>query len=777
MRTPLALALALLACGQARAPETETPSSLQAALERAANLEGVPRPLLIALAYAGSRLSMNGGQPSVDGAYGLMHLIDRADAPDALSLGRAARLTGLSAAQLRSDAFANARGGAALLRAEADKLFAQYRDLSPSRLGDWWQAVMRASGNDSAQVADSFAAQVYRILRDGLSVRIEGEIIHLAPQEIDAGAGSIWGQIEQDLSGEYCPNGACVAFVPASSSNYTAGRGGSAVNTIVIHDMEGSYSGSIGWFQNPNAHASAHYCIRSSDGEITQMVHDGDTAWHAGNWDVNVHAVGIEHEGFAHTGSQWYTEAMYRSSAALTRWLTDTFQIPKDRTHIIGHYEVPDPNHPGWFGGSSHHHDPCDAWAGAATWHNVTACYWDWAHYMDLVTGAGATGLLTGFVGDDCCGVAAGSRKPLAGATVLLAGTTYRATTDSSGVYSFTVPPGTYTPQGSMSGYDSADHTSLGAGYAAAVSVAAAQTTWASMVLHASQPGAAPPVVKITSPADGAALAASPAEVKGTVSDASVTRVKINGADTPASGGSFSAAVALTAGANPITVTATNSSGTGSATVHVSYAPPVAGSGVEGHVTGPGGTVAGAGLTLSPGNARAVTGAAGGYHFDAAAGAYTLTVDAGGFQPLSQAVTVPSGKVITVDLTLQPAGTQSPHIRIDSPSEGQLVDAQSITVAGVAEVPDLKSLTVQGEQVAVDAKGAFSVAVTLKQGMNEIVIAAVTSGGQVIEARVKVEFAGAARGGCSSAAPAGWMALLMLGLARRRRWLPCGFLR
>src|SRR5438445_13693997 len=92
MRTPLALALALVTCGQQRAPET--PSSLQAVLERAADLEGVPRALVVALAYTDSRFSMNGGQPSVDGAYGLMHLIDRADAPEVLPLDPRPRLTG-----------------------------------------------------------------------------------------------------------------------------------------------------------------------------------------------------------------------------------------------------------------------------------------------------------------------------------------------------------------------------------------------------------------------------------------------------------------------------------------------------------------------------------------------------------------------------------------------------------------------------------------------------------------------------------------------------------
>src|SRR5438093_8876255 len=126
MRSPVALSCALLACGQqARAP-SEKPSTLQTALERAADLEGVPRALVIALAYADSRLLMNDG-PSVDGAYGLMHLIDRSDAPEALSLDRAARLTGLPRAQLRTDAFANARGGAAPLRAAGATLFSEDR--------------------------------------------------------------------------------------------------------------------------------------------------------------------------------------------------------------------------------------------------------------------------------------------------------------------------------------------------------------------------------------------------------------------------------------------------------------------------------------------------------------------------------------------------------------------------------------------------------------------------------------------------------------------------
>jgi len=756
-----------LACAQA--PRELPPSGLQAQLERAADLEGVPRPLLIALAYVDSRLQANG--PSSDGAYGLMHLVDRDDAPEALSLSRAARLTGLRAEELRTDSFANARGGAALLRAEADPIFAEYRDLDQRRLGDWWQAVMRLSGVRDPRTADSFASQVFRLLRDGLAVQLpDGGLLRLAPQDFDASARAIWGEIEQDLSGQYCPNGACVAFVPASYPNtYNTGRD-ETISMIVIHDMEGTYAGSIAWFQSASAAASAHYLIRSSDGEITQMVLDENTAWHAGNHVINNSAIGIEHEGYAHEGLTWYTEAMYQSSAALARWLCDTFHIVKDRTHIIGHYEVPDPNHAGWYGGASNHHDPCDSWAGDPTWHNNIACYWDWNHYMALVTGSGPTGTLTGFVGDACCGISAGTRKPLLGATVTLAGTSTTATTDATGTYSFTLEAGTYTPQASMSGYVTADHTSLGSGYPAALTVAAGATTWGSILLQAQAAAVQPPVVKIVEPADGAVLASSPATVKGTVSDASITSVNVNGAAVAAAAGAFSGSAALTNGANTIVVTATNSAGTASAAVHVSYAPPQ--TGVQGHVSGPGGPIANAAVSLSPGDAHAVTAADGSYALDSVAGTYTVSVDAPGLSAPSQTVTVAAGKVATADFSMvAPSAPPAAHIRLDSPDDGSTVDTDSVLVAGVAEVPELQKVDLNGEQVVFDAAGAFSVVVQLRQGPNDLVVTATDSHGTALSKTVHVEYAPRAlsRTGCNSAAPAGFFALLLLGLLGPRR--------
>src|SRR5262249_53995138 len=160
------------------------------------------------------------------------------------------------------------------------------------------------------------------------------------------------------------------------------------------------------------------------------------------------------------------------------------------------------------------------------------------------------------------------------------------------------LPAGSYTPQASASGYVTADHTSLGAGYPAALTVSAGATVWGSILLKQATPVVQPPVVTITQPADNAVLASSPATVKGTVSDTATTSVKINGVTAAAANGAFSGSAALGAGANAIVVTASNSAGTGSATVHVSYAPPQ--TGVQGHVTGPAGAVANAGISLAP---------------------------------------------------------------------------------------------------------------------------------------------------------------------------------
>jgi hypothetical protein len=113
---------------------------------------------------------------------------------------------------------------------------------------------------------------------------------------------------------------------------------------------------------------SWHYTLRSRDGQIAQHVRNRDVAWHSGNWYFNSRSIGLEHEGYLAKGGAWYTEAMYRSSAKLVRYLADRHGIPLDRAHIIGHDNVPG-----------------IAPANVAGMHEDPGPYWDWAHYFELL--------------------------------------------------------------------------------------------------------------------------------------------------------------------------------------------------------------------------------------------------------------------------------------------------------------------------------------------------------------------------------------------------------
>lgn len=112
------------------------------------------------------------------------------------------------------------------------------------------------------------------------------------------------------LSPDYGP-----AIWDPTTCNFSS-RSGTQISAVTIHFVQGSYAGCISWFKNCSANASAHYVIRSSDGQVTQMVYEADKAWHVGS--ENPYTLGIEHEGYISSAS-WFTNAMYNSSAALVR--------------------------------------------------------------------------------------------------------------------------------------------------------------------------------------------------------------------------------------------------------------------------------------------------------------------------------------------------------------------------------------------------------------------------------------------------------------------------
>jgi hypothetical protein len=160
-------------------------------------------------------------------------------------------------------------------------------------------------------------------------------------------------------------------FLPARAGHYRTLATPRQIERLVVHITDSpTTAGATSWFRSPanTGLTSAHYLV-GQDGEVIQMVHDADIAHHAGA--ANRDSIGIEHvaESAASAARHGRSElrpsdSEYAASAALVAWLCDTYGIPRDRDHILGHSEV-EP-------GTTHAGCPSSAW--------------DWDHFMSLVT-------------------------------------------------------------------------------------------------------------------------------------------------------------------------------------------------------------------------------------------------------------------------------------------------------------------------------------------------------------------------------------------------------
>jgi PKD repeat protein/N-acetyl-anhydromuramyl-L-alanine amidase AmpD len=187
-----------------------------------------------------------------------------------------------------------------------------------------------------------------------------------------AGVQNPQGQNYQSInrSNEYGP----AIWNPAPSCNYSS-RSGTAISAITIHTIQGSYAGAISWSQNCNSNVSYHYVIRSSDGQVTQMVLEANKAWHVGS--ANPYTIGYEHEGYVSDPS-WYTTAMYNSSADLSRDVTQSgYGINPLRT-----YYGPSSSGGNVLGSCTrikgHQHYPNQS-------HTDPGINWDWERYYKLI--------------------------------------------------------------------------------------------------------------------------------------------------------------------------------------------------------------------------------------------------------------------------------------------------------------------------------------------------------------------------------------------------------
>jgi len=341
---------------------------------RAGEEFGVPADLLRSIAFVESRWSNDNVQAGdMPAAYGVMGLRD--DDWFGHSLRDAAAMIGRTPDELKSNPELNIRGAAALLA---------ILGRGAKSLEDWEGAVAKLSGIPQDDVARIYTYDVFNSLRAGRAsddyvVRahdVDLEKIYGTQllQILSAPMVTVKGGRIASESSDYGP----ALWNPAASCNYTVGRTMS-ITHVTIHTAEGSYAGTISWFQNCSAQVSAHYVVRSSDGQITQMVLEKDKAWHVGS--ENGYTIGIEHEGYMSAPATWFTDAMYNASALLTRDICNSYGLDKTKVYdgslgwnavisdkslysVKGHVNFPNQTH----------QDPGSGW--------------NWPKYRNLVIGS-----------------------------------------------------------------------------------------------------------------------------------------------------------------------------------------------------------------------------------------------------------------------------------------------------------------------------------------------------------------------------------------------------
>lgn len=374
----LVLGFALLSCTTAAAVAQSRETTLaepQAAGDRAAlaaarsgwpalfetayaRYPQLPRGVLESIAYVQSRWVMLDGTRAPDAesapAVGLMGLYQGDGFAD--QIGDAAALLGVGRAQVERDPRWNILGAAALLADAKRRLPPDASDADLLKAYAGFAA--KSHGAIDAFARESFAYDVLLTLDRGVDdggIRVEARAVEWERQfapaallrqrapfvRLDLSEGSVEtdgyaidardetlhasraGVADEVDSGNSINS---TDYAPALwvASPYYHARSG-ATTAVAIHTMQGSYAGSISWFQSNPSSVSAHYLIRSSDGQVTQMVREAQAAHHIGS--ENSYTLGIEHEGYVDNAA-WYTTAMYNASAALTRHFCTRYAIP-----------------------------------------------------------------------------------------------------------------------------------------------------------------------------------------------------------------------------------------------------------------------------------------------------------------------------------------------------------------------------------------------------------------------------------------------------------------
>lgn len=436
---PLALALGLangVVCAQITVaadtgkPRPSTDSSLVLDLHaplKAAFAEAyqryphLPAGVLEAQAFVASRwqhrqpVGPYAGHHGMPQSYGVMGLY-RGQPGFADQVGEAAKLLGVDPQLVARELRWNVLGAAALLDAQpAVRQIAVHQ--KHAAIEDIAGALQSLSGIRPAQSdanAYARASHAFDLLLT-LDRGHDDDDIRIAPQpiaferafdvdtlvkmrapfvrlDLDKGAVEVDG-LRIDPISETLVDDAAAKSVTAKSTDYglalwqaspNFSARNASVTHVTVHTTQGSYAGALSWLTNSASQVSAHYLIRSSDGQVAQMVRESQKAWHVGTH--NPYTLGIEHEGWVdQTG--WYTTAMYNASSALTRHFCARYAIPCSSVYS-GAASAGVSVQPSALRIKGHQHYSSQT-------HTDPGRYWDWARYASLVNPGASTPVTT----------------------------------------------------------------------------------------------------------------------------------------------------------------------------------------------------------------------------------------------------------------------------------------------------------------------------------------------------------------------------------------------
>lgn len=384
MRTVFVIAssalLILLACSEP-APSSALPIDGPVArhARTTAALHDVPGDLVLAIAVVerGLMLPAHRTLPDEDdiAIAGILEL--RRGAFD--SLARGAELLSVSEERLQVETDLGTEAGILVLAELGRELFASGEDWPR-----WAEALYKLSGYRDASLAKGYAAEVFRVLRAGgrFPAR-DGEEVFIRPHPDVAFELLIAPPSPQTLGTPDHPGAIWFETSCVNKCNTTRNK---PIDAIILHSTEGGWHSSVTTLQN-GLNKSVHYIIDEDGSRVGQFIPESYMGWHGGNSCWNNRSIGIEHVGYA---AKTFDKALYEKSIELVKSIRSRHSIPVDREHVIGHYQVPNPNTIGQcvpacglaleacikskdYGGASAHWDP--------------GYNWQWCQYMEMLGG------------------------------------------------------------------------------------------------------------------------------------------------------------------------------------------------------------------------------------------------------------------------------------------------------------------------------------------------------------------------------------------------------